>query len=116
MICDCGHEPGPITGCGTGYGQDDKGKTKCYTCCAEEDKAYMREHGRITLYLAGTQAETELTNWPGSFRIPIRRIVKGSHNWARTRYDTWFTFEGATWHGVQYGENTQLCHCKRIKS
>lgn len=54
-------------------------------------------------------------NWPGSleFRCWTRT---GNHNIARTRYDVWFYGpDGYIWYGVTYGEDTQLCHCKRTK-
>ncbi len=71
----------------------------------------MREQGRIVLY-AG---EGKLTNWPGTLTIPLpmgsTRV--GRHNVARVRVDYWFTFEGETWHGVRFGDSTDLVHCKR---
>ena len=121
-ILDCGHAPTPQKpgSCGTGYGTDSAGKTACYECCAEQDRKQMREDGRITLYLSpdleiNPQA-WKVTNWPGTLRFPVGRLHKGRHNIAGTRYDVWFMFDNQTWHGVQYGENTQVCHCKRVKS
>lgn len=119
-ILECGHVASPHSEFTTGYGKDEHGKRYCYACCADRDRYQMRCDGRATLYLTcepkmvrtGTGT---LTNWPGSLEIPCN-VRKGRHNMARTRYDVWFSFEGQTWHGVQYGENTQLCHCKRIKS
>ena len=100
-------------GCTTGYGEDDKGGKVCYQCCAEQDKAYMRRHGRITLYLVKYgNGKYEVVNWPGTLRIKAG-VKAGNHNIAGSRYDVWFSFECMTWHGVCYGENTQLCHCKR---
>lgn len=57
----------------------------------------------------------KLTNWPGTLNLPINTIKVGRHNIARRRYDFWFTFESANWHGVQYGDNTQLAHCRKVK-
>ena len=74
----------------------------------------MRQHGRITLYLAKHDDKYEVTNWPSSLRLKAS-VKVGNHNIAGSRYDTWFNFEGVVWHGVCYGENTQLCHCKRTK-
>jgi hypothetical protein len=97
---------------GTGYALQDNGAPVCYACCAELDKEYMREHGKISLYLA----DRDVTNWPGSLRFPVWSIKKSPHNIARWRYDAWFNGpDGHVWHGVQYGENTQLIHCKRTK-
>lgn len=115
-ILDCGHEPTPSTS-SLGYGKDAQGKTYCYECCAERDRADMRETGKAMLYLTmrGDTTLHELINWPGSLRIPVWYIRKGRHNMAGVRYDFQFMFEGQKWHGTQYGDNTQIAHCKRMK-
>ena len=119
---DCGHPPSEHSDCTTGYGIDKNGKKHCYTCCGERDKADMRSSGKATLYLSSKphpqfdwQKRYFVSNWPGSLLIEVGFVKKGRHNIAGTRCDVWFTFEGAEWHGVQYGENTQICHCKRVK-
>jgi hypothetical protein len=105
---------------------DSEGKRHCYACCAARDRADMRESGRAVLYLTCPERGTvnmlpqhgtrhELTNWPGSLRIPVHYIRKGRHNFAGRRYDFRFRFEGQEWHGTQYGDNTQIAHCKRLK-
>ena len=109
----------------TGYGLDRRHRKVCYPCCGERDKADMRRTGRAMLYL--TQKDKEmyvkpglsgkvpvwtLTNWPGSLKIEPYNIRFGRHNIAGRRYDVWFTFEGQQWHGVRYGDNTELCHCR----
>lgn len=101
----------------SGYGVDTNGNKVCYPCCAEQDKQYMRDHGRITLYLTmDGQGKYKVTNWPGSVIFSASCVKRSSHNIARYRYDTWFVFEGYYWHAVQYGDNTQIAHCKRTKS
>jgi hypothetical protein len=101
-----------------------QGNKVCYACCAEYDKEYMRKHGKITLYLThqnplkpGTVSAKEdgwrVTNWPSSLILPVFHIRKGKHNIAGSRYDVWFYFEGREWWGRQFGENTQLVHCRR---
>lgn len=124
-VLTCGHLPtrGTTGGTGgTGYGLDAEGNTYCYACCADRDRADMLATGRATLYLSGPHPDAysltawRVSNWPGTlaFRCPAPR--KGKHNVARTRYDVWFTGpDGAEWHGVQYGEWTQLVHCRRVK-
>lgn len=109
---DCGHKVSPQANITPGYGLNSKGETSCYKCCAAEDLSYMRKQGKITLYLSNK----EITNWPGSLRFPVHYIRTGKHNIAGKRYDAWFMGpDKDTWHGVQYGDNTQLIHCKRIK-
>ena len=112
MLYDCGHQD--IT---RGYGTDPiTGKTYCYACCAERDKQYMRDHGEIVLYLCGEPGAYRLTNWPGTLIARPWRVRIGRHNMVGKRYDVWFTFENRRWHGVQYGDNTQLCHCRMISA
>ena len=97
---------------GTGYGVDADDNKVCYACCGNQDAAYMDENDRITLYLS----KGEITNWPGTYR---RRAVvvekKRGHNWGLTRRDAYFRNGADYWWGVQYGENTELCHCRKLK-
>ena len=98
----------------TGYARTDNGKV-CFDCCAKQDKEYMRATGHIDLYLVDDQTLPRVTNWPGTLSIPCTGVKIGNHNIAGRRYDVWFAFEGYWWHGVQYGHNTQVCHCKKTK-
>ena len=110
-LLECGHPESEHSSSTRGYGVLN-GKRHCYECCAKMDKEQMRKDGKTTLYLS----KNRITNWPGSLSIPIKYQKTGMHNIARTRIDAWFTFEGEEWHGVQYGEWTQIIHCKRNKS
>jgi hypothetical protein len=115
-LLDCGHMPSEHGAFTTGYATDNDGKKFCYACAAEQDKQWMREKGKITLYLVRNDSgKWEVINWPGSLRFSVSFFRLGSHNIAGTRQDVWFKFEGQQWHGIQYGENTQLCHCKRTR-
>lgn len=107
---------------GAGYGHDNTGHRICYACCGLRDARQMRETGKAVLYLVERENRAggasyrsyHVTNWPGTLDRPVKARRVGRHNIAGKRYDVWFTFEGAEWHGVTYGDNTQLCHCKRI--
>ena len=110
--------------CGTGYADCPDGKV-CYDCCAARDEKFMTEHGKITMYLTLQQCElrgtyrpmrnSTIPNWPGTLRF-VGIVRTGRHNMAGKRYDVWFSDnDGKKWHGVTYGDNTQLCHCKRLK-
>ena len=114
--CDtCGLDAyAPAGSLGTGYGVDDKGRKCCYQCCAKVDADYMREHGRMTLYLDASKRK--VSNWPGSLAFTTGAVRKGRHNIAGVQYDTWFMGpDNTSWHAVQYGDNTQIAHCKRVK-
>ena len=112
----CGKEIVPPNSLGAGYGVLD-GKKHCYECCGEYDKQQLREKDRATLYLSKVTGEYLITNWPGTLKIkPWPNIKTGRHNLARTRKDVWFRFEGQEWHGVQYGETTELLHCRKLRA
>jgi len=100
---------------GTGYATNDKGEKICYTCCARIELDFLIEHKKGILYLVQQDNRTVLQNWPGSLTINVSSMRKGKHNIARTRYDVWFSIDKTNWHGVQYGETTQICHVKQLK-
>lgn len=128
-ILECGHPESPHSNFTRGYGTDSDGNRHCYKCCAKHDREQMLKDKRATLYLNihkpakvscgdfGTRVTVaEISNWPGSLKIPVYRMSTGRHNFAGIRYDVWFKYAGKQWHGVTYGEDTQLCHCKVVKS
>lgn len=119
----CGEtKPFPLQGGGTGYAIDQRGFV-CYACCGENDRRDMIASGKALLYLTREPiadrhypfADGKITNWPGTLAMPCR-VRRGHHNIARHRYDAWFKGpDGANWHGVQYGDNTQIIRCRRLK-
>lgn len=120
---DCGKEKVHVNpnGCGgTGYAivrEEGSEKKVCYDCCAKRDIVEMIETGRIVLYLAKRDTGWAVTNWPGTLSFRVRFNRTGRHNIAGVREDVWFTGpDGREWWGVNYGYNTQLCHCKRLKA
>jgi len=106
-------------GIGTGYGYDENNAIICYDCCGTLDKARMIETGKATLYFTPDEAASynkcKVSNWPGTLSF-IGAYSIGRHNFAGKRYDVEFTGpDGFKWHGVTYGDMTQICHCKRTK-
>lgn len=121
LCADCGEtRPVQTSGVGTGYGYDKRNRPICYACCGKNDRLAMDKTGRAMLYLTikpdlgGSYGNAEITNWPGTLRF-AGRYHKGNHNIAGSRYDVWFKVDGQNWHGITYGENTQICHCRRVK-
>lgn len=121
---DCGEVKPVQSSGGTGYGyfghDNPDAKPICYDCCGKRDVAAMTATGRATLYMSKTKGadwnKCEVANWPGTLRLAGGYSV-GRHNIAGKRYDVHFTGpDGAQWHGVTYGDNTQICHCKRLKA
>ena len=104
--------------CGTGYGRDANNNKVCYACCGERDKQYMRDHNKMTLYFSmpSDKRLAKVSNWPESLVWENVSYTVGGHNWGLNRYDCWFWFEGFEWHGVCYGDNTQILHCKKTKN
>ena len=115
----CG-ETKTYDGIGTGYGKNKAGEKICYECCAIADRADMIATGKATLYLAtkaehSTYGRAIVSNWPGTLQFSGRYSV-GRHNIARKRYDVAFRGpDGFMWSGRKYGDNTQICHCRRTK-
>ena len=108
--------PGPWA---TGYCLRENGGKVCYACCAVLDLTRLALDGndtRVTLYLRKKMDRSfYVANWPNSLRIPVESFRHGRHNLAGTRTDVWFTVGRRKWHGVNYGHNTQIVHCKRLK-
>lgn len=99
----------------TGYGRDNDDNIVCFDCCGKQDAKELKElqpNQKFYLYL--NTKEKTLSNWPGTLKINVNHIRVGNHNIARHRYDTWFTFEGNSYHAVQYGDNTQIAHVRKI--
>ena len=136
------HEPGVTFRCrncgkvkdvqydgGTGYARDEADFLVCYDCCGDIDRQYMIDHGKITLYMTiqsdgplgrkarrGYYDRAKLGNWPGTLQFSTGSVKVGYHSIAGNRYDCWFVGpDKHVWHAVQYGDNTQIAHCKRTK-
>lgn len=114
----CGQRKGLNTGgCGaTGYARTaDRDEFMCYPCAAAAIAADLVRDGRGMLYLANRGGALSLSDWAGERVYKVHRHTQGRHNIARVRYDVWFTGpDGKNWHGVQYGDNTQICHVRRL--
>ena len=119
FVCvDCGQEKIHVDSLTTGYGIDKQGRKVCYSCCGKRDSADMSATGRAVLYLTEEGPEgAVVSNWPGTLKFRVRYKRVGSHNLAGRRVDVWFTdSDGREWHGINYGHNSQLCHCRRLRS
>lgn len=120
-VLDCGHTPTvPRSSFSTGYGTGHDGRTRCFACCADSDKAAMVETGRATLYLARKYpGKYHVANWTGSLSFDVLGGTpsKGRHNIARVQYSARFVGpDGATWSARSYGDNNEIAHCRRLAS
>jgi hypothetical protein len=78
----------------------------------------MLDTGKATLYLVDADAHgmRYVTDWSGMLRYRALNYRVGRHNMAGKRYDVDFIGpDGYWWHGTQYGDNTQIIHCRRRK-
>lgn len=119
LCSDCkAFKPIPLDGCGTGYARDNSDNLICYQCAGKRDEAEMVASGKAVLYLSHHGGDGwRVTNWPGTLSIRPQSVQSGRHNFARTRKDVWFIGpDQARWHGVQLGEFSQICRCKRLKA
>lgn len=102
-----------------GYGKDSEGNKFCYDCCAKHtEKMLMELKGKekLCLYLTEELGNEMVGDWTGKLKIKPLLVRKGRHNIARSRYDVWFTHKGKRFHGVNYGEFTQILHVKALKN
>lgn len=128
-LLDCGHAPTPQKegACGTGYGTDSDGKTRCYQCCADKGRADMLATGRATLYLVesdGSKIEPftardrmRVTDWPGLMVFPVTKFRRNANGggFGSQRTDAWFAGpDGYVWHAINRGDN-QIARCRRTK-
>lgn len=118
FFCDaCKHNKRHVSNLTTGYGTNSEGKKTCFECCGKQDEQALMSlpiGGKYILYLCKGVDGYTVANWPATF-WRTATVRKGRHNIARTRYDVWFQVGDAKFHGVQYGEWTQICHVRRIK-
>lgn len=98
----------------TGYGKNSNGDKVCYQCIGENDDKHlssMKVGEKVVLYLH----EGRVQNWPNTFSRLVYGLRTSRHNIAGKRYDFWFNHNGRQFHGVQFGDNTQVAHCKLLK-
>lgn len=105
------------------YGQRKDGSLICFLCCGEEDRERVhatREGKKVVLYLTHEGGCWRVQNWPGTLSYAVTETRKsracvGGKRWV-TRQDVWFEDgTGARWHGKVIGDNTQLCHCRKLQ-
>jgi len=101
----------------TGHATNKAGDKICFDCVKQIDLdslVNLKKGEKICFYLVKEGDKYKVTNWPGTMVLNVDYVRKGKHNMAISRYDIWFTLERHLFHGVQYGENTQVCHIKKL--
>ncbi len=118
-VLECGHTPSPHVIASTGYGVDPvTGARSCYDCCSAKERESLIREGKGVLYLVASKTRLggyEVTDWPGTLRFPVTARWQGRHNIARTvDYVRFKGPDGKDWSGRQYGDNSQICHVRRL--
>jgi hypothetical protein len=107
----------------TGYGIKQFGKRKvklCYDCIAKAETGRMLIDGANVMYLTKDQAgQMWVSNWPASLKFVVYYSKQSRHacfGYNNKRHDVWFVGpDGFTWHGIQRGNNNDICRVKRTK-
>ena len=103
----------------TGYAVLWDGRKYCYQCSAEVDAQRLRGLAigeSMHLYLVVRNNVWRVNNFTGLLSLPVYRIKFGRHNFAGIRYDFWFIYYKQKYHGVVYGDDTQLAKVTRVKN
>lgn len=119
--CSACKETKPVqTSGGTGFDTVLNTNEKiCYDCCGKQDLQEMKDAKPgecFRLYLDAEKHPYVVSNWAGTLIFNCYCSNNGTNNIAKTRIDVWFdNDEIGHWWGVQYGDQTQICHCTKLK-
>lgn len=101
---DCGHEPTPTSGGGTGYGVDPStGKKYCYPCSETREREAIRTAENFTGYISSDKKR--FTTWTGGELAEVTEYRLGKERYTptggsfRLRHVTVRTPDGAMWFG-----------------
>lgn len=119
-LLECGHPESEHSSITRGYGTDDKGNRHCYDCCAKQDIDYMKQHGKISLYLThnSNTGLWKVSNWPSSLTFFPWHVKEWKASAFRGYIDAATAYfngpDGYVWTAIRKG-NMDLCRCKRTK-
>ena len=121
VVCElCGAEC-KSNGIAAGYAITDEGMKICYDCCGKIDMEHLKNAklgNKYYFYLCeekeGECVKYFVSNWPGTFKLRVYP-KEGRHNIAGKRMDFWFEYYGNNFHGVQYGNDSQIAHVRCVK-
>lgn len=102
-----------------GYGKDRDSNIVCYDCAGKMDAdtlESLKPGEWMDLYLVNdVDGNYWVQNWPGSLKFNIYPPHTGKHNLSGIRYDIWFFFRNNRYHGVKYGNNTEIVHIQKVR-
>ena len=91
-------------------------KVYCGICTSELIKEEMRKTGKIELYLNTYDDDWYISDWLGNLRFPIikKQIIINKIGRYRRIYKVLFKLEDDWWFGIQKGNLSNICQCRRI--
>lgn len=99
----------------TGYAQCDN-KKYCFDCCGDYDRRCLETENSYILYLTEDNGIWRITNWPGTLCFPARYGRSFLHFGRVKAIRVYFEdHKGNSWRATQYGDDTQVARCKKIK-
>lgn len=109
---DCGHEPTPSAGIGTGYATTVDGKTSCYGCAEAQERTEFARADRYTAYVSADGRH--LTTWTGAILARVTRLhtSKRAH---KTYVNATDILTGTEWTGVGPLDNGTYVNLRRTK-
>ena len=102
-----------------GYGKDRDGNIVCYDCAGKMDAdtlESLKPGEWMDLYLVNdVDGNYWVQNWPGSLKFNIYPPPHWQAQSFRNWYDIWFFFRNNRYHGVKYGNNTEIVHIQKVR-
>lgn len=113
-LLDCGHLPTPTDGAGTGYAYDAEGRTYCYPCSDDRERAEMAASASHLCYVSGTGAR--ITTWPGGTLAVVTGHTISRNGWHGSEVWRWWATapDGSRWYGANAGAG-MVVNMRRIK-
>ena len=110
-ILECGHEPTPDAGCGTGYSLDPKtGRRSCYPCSDNlEREAMLHSEGRFFAYLSSDGHA--VTTWTGGLLGTVERLTRNT----RQTFVRVVGSDGWMWSGIGPADSGSYVSLRRLK-
>lgn len=111
---DCGHTV-TVSGMGSGYAiERDTGRTRCYSCADESERATMADSASHVAYVAGDGKS--VTTWSGGRLARVTGHTTARNGWHRSIIHRWWAIapDGSAWYGANSGQGMAI-RMRRIK-
>lgn len=116
FVADCGHTVSVLVGSiGTGYAREaDSGRTLCYPCADDKQRATMATSASVVAYISGTGAR--VTTWSGGTLAAVTGHSISRNGWHRSEVWRWWATapDGSRWYGANAGAG-MVVTMRRVK-